>query len=366
MEIIDYTLRDAKVLYAFPESFKYDLSDILFLDIETTGFTAKNSKLYLIGCVYYADGCWRAIQFFAEKYSDEEELLREFFKFAYGYKLLIHFNGNNFDIPYLKDKCSEFSLPFSFDNFDGIDIYRRVAPLKDFLKLENCKQKTIEAFLNIERDDKMSGGDLIGVYHSYISTQSDEDKQLLLLHNFDDIKGMLDILPILAYSDLFNEKITVTKVSANYFTDENGQQNAELLMVATLPSALNIPVSNMANRCYFTGGGDQAMIKVPLFEGELKYFYANHSDYYYLPDEDIALHKSVASFVDKNHREQAKASTCYTKKASRFLPEWDALFTPFFKKSYEDKQLYFELTKERQTDRALFNSYASHILNTMI
>ena len=33
------------------------LEQILFLDIETTGFTARTSYLYLIGCAYYSEGC---------------------------------------------------------------------------------------------------------------------------------------------------------------------------------------------------------------------------------------------------------------------------------------------------------------------
>ena len=35
------------------------LSDILFLDIETTGFLTGSSSIYLIGCAYYEDGNWK-------------------------------------------------------------------------------------------------------------------------------------------------------------------------------------------------------------------------------------------------------------------------------------------------------------------
>lgn len=364
MQIIDYSLKNFSLTYPLDKYCKLD--DLLFLDIETTGFTARNSKLYLIGCVYYNEGSFKAIQFFAEDYSDEEEVLREFFKFAYGYKTLIHFNGNNFDIPYLLEKCKEFNLPFNFDQFEGIDIYKRIAPYKNFLKLENCKQKTLESFLKLDREDIYSGGDLIGIYHSYVAKKDPELKNFLLLHNYEDIKGMLEILPILSYADLFLEKITVTKASANYYKDETGAQKNELLMIVDLPTELPIPISCLNDRCYFTGSSGQGMIKVPLLEQELKYFYANHSEYYYLPDEDMALHKSVAVFVDKNHREQAKASNCYTRKESRYLPEWDILVTPFFKKSYEDKQLYFELTDALTTDREFFSKYASHVLKHML
>lgn len=360
MTIIDTDIEKVNILYDI-ESLA-PLKDILFIDIETTGFTARTSKLYLIGCMYYQNG-WKAKQFFSEEYSDEKELLEEFFDFAIMYKVLIHFNGNNFDIPYILAKCKEHSLDYDFDKFIGIDIYRRISSYKNFLKLENCKQKTVEKFLGIEREDKFSGGDLIGVYHDYVKDKDNDLKKFLLLHNYEDLKGMLKILPILSYPDIFTKKLTVTKVSANYYEDESKATHSEIMMIVDLPAPLVTPVSFLYDRCYFSGAGDRGMIKVPLYEEEMKYFYANYKDYYYLPSEDIALHKSVAGFVDKDHRENAKAANCYTRKIGKFLPEWDAVVLPFFKRNYESKELFFELTDERRTDRELFSEYASHILN---
>ena len=50
---------------AFPDT-AYTISDLLFWDIETTGFSAKTSICYLIGCVYYKEGKWNDCQFVAE------------------------------------------------------------------------------------------------------------------------------------------------------------------------------------------------------------------------------------------------------------------------------------------------------------
>ena len=55
-----------------------ELSNILFVDIETTGFAAKSSYLYLIGCLCYEEGCWQLIQFLAEDYIEEPFILQEF------------------------------------------------------------------------------------------------------------------------------------------------------------------------------------------------------------------------------------------------------------------------------------------------
>ena len=94
----------------------------------------------------------------------------------------------------------------------------------------------------------------------------------------------------------------------------------------------------------------------------LKYFYSNYKDYYYLPAEDIALHKSVSSFVDPEHRIPATASTCYSRKYSQFLPQWSIVVEPFFKRDYKSKELFFELTDEIKKNRKTFTNYANHVL----
>ncbi len=343
----------------------------LFIDIETTGLYVRSSNLYMIGCAYLDKGadrpaCWRSIQWLATNYEDEINVLNAFVAFARPYRYLIHFNGNQFDIPYLQNKLQQYNIRFSFDDFEGIDIYRRLSTYKTFLKLPNCKQKTIENFVTATaREDQYTGGELIDIYHEYVLNHNAEKEHLLLLHNEEDVKGMLEIVAALAIPDLFHLPVKVTRVQANYYRDVNQKQCSEIIMNLKLPTPLPTEISYGVNGCYFTGCGTEGKLRVPIYEGELKYFYSNYKDYYYLPKEDIAIHRSVASFVDKDYRTQASARTCYTRKISSYLPQWDILFTPFFKKDYDDKSLFFELTDELKTQRDTFNLYAHHILEMM-
>jgi hypothetical protein len=71
----------------------------------------------------------------------------------------------------------------------------------------------------------------------------------------------------------------------------------------------------------------------------------------------------VATFVDKAHRVQASAYNCYTRKFSMYLPQWDVIFEPFFKRDYKSRELYFELTDDLKRNRAAFSAYANHVLN---
>jgi len=343
----------------------------LFIDIETTGLHARSSSLYMIGCAYLDSvngkpAQWCSIQWLATNYEDELNVLHAFVTFAKAYRYVIHFNGNQFDIPYLQNKLQQYNISFNFDDFEGIDIYRRLMPYKTFLKLPNCKQKTIESFVTATiREDPYTGGELIDIYHEYVLTHDEEKEHFLLLHNEEDIKGMLEIVAALAICDLFLLPIKVTKVQANYYRDVNQKQCSEIIMTLKLPTPLPTEISYNVNECYFTGCERDGKLRVPIYEGELKYFYSNYKDYYYLPREDTAIHKSVASFVDKDYRRQATARTCYTRKISSYLPQWDILFTPFFKKDYEDKRLFFELTDELKTQREAFNLYAHHVLEMM-
>lgn len=363
MRISEETLENFSI--AYPLDRLAPLERILFLDIETTGFTAKSSYLYLIGCAYYLAGKWHTIQWMAQSYEQEVEVIKAFFDFAKRYRYLIHFNGNNFDLPFITQKCAQHSLPYHFDDFQGIDIYRRVVPYKYFLKLPNCKQKTLEQFLEVDRKDVFSGNELIGIYHDYIQNPSEFSENALFLHNADDLKGMLGTLPMMAYYDLFNQPVKARRVQANSYKDLNGNRRRELIILFRLDIPLPKPLSASANDCYFRGDGTECSLKIPIFEEELKYFYSNYHDYYYLPAEDVALHKSVADFVDKAYRVPASAATCYTRKASSYLPQWDFVFSPFFKRDYKSRELFFELTEDLKKNREAFSLYATHVLGMM-
>ena len=77
----------------------------------------------------------------------------------------------------------------------------------------------------------------------------------------------------------------------------------------------NIPkkISYGNDDCYIVVKDNTIVLKVNLFDGKLKFYHDNYKDYYYLPTEDMAIHKSVATFVDKSYRQPATADNCYGK-----------------------------------------------------
>ena len=181
----------------------------IFFDIETTGFSPSTSSLYMIGCAKRVGKHICIDQFFAEQPQEEAMILEAFLALLEGYETLISFNGIGFDIPYLKAKCDHYNLDGHFQSYQYLDIYKSVSELKFLLKLPNYKQKTIEAFLGIARDDKQTGGELINVYLDYVQNPTEEGFELLHLHNYEDVLHMVDLLSILSYIEIFNGQYSI-------------------------------------------------------------------------------------------------------------------------------------------------------------
>jgi hypothetical protein len=317
------------------------------------------------------------IQWFSEGIHDEVLLIQSFFKFLEGYEVLVHYNGNGFDIPYLQHKCSNLHLDYSFDQFQSLDLYKKLLPYKKIFKLKSFRQKSIETFLDIHREDVFNGGDLIEVYSSYIGkkhlenlrkirnpdiplpkpSESDQLLYTLLLHNEDDIKGLVQISPILYYADLFEKPIRVLMA---------GVEDDLLVLHFEISAELPVRINYGNDLVHLSAYENSATLKIHIFDGELKYFYDNYKDYYYLPAEDSVMHKSVAIYVDKDYRTKAKPSNCYTKKQGLFAPQYEMMITPCFKMNYQDKLSFLEIHTDFLLQEDNLELYISHLLAHLI
>ena len=107
---------------------------------------------------------------------------------------------------------------------------------------------------------------------------------------------------------------------------------------------------------------DLLNIAVNLYEGELRYFFADHKNYYYLPMEDRAIHKSVGAFVERSARRQATKETCYERKQGLFLPEPEIIFAPVYKSAFRSEQQYALFDRQILTNECKLLEYASAVI----
>ena len=338
-----------------PES-EFNSDSVLFFDIETTGLSKENSQVYLIGCAYKNDEAWELKQYFAQSALDEREVLEEFLDFAQNFKTLVHFNGDRFDVPYIDFKSEFYGFDFKLSEMENFDIYKASKPLRKFLGLESMSQKAVERFLKIGRDDEMNGGELISYYFEYEKTKSKELEKFLLLHNFDDVKGMLNVLKITNYLGILDGDFKYEKFeeNLNYVT-----------FSLRLNKELPVPIELEKDGILIAGGDSYLEVCVPIIRGIASYELKDYENYYYLPLEDKVIHKDVAQFVDKKFKKKATKKNCCIKKEGNFILEYAEVFSPKFYIGNDKKKSYFELENLFKAENKQIEKYIKNLISNL-
>ena len=348
--------------------------DLLFFDIETTGLSADTSFLYLIGCLYLDEGEPVLSQFFSEGIGEEGLLIDEFDRLLASHPVPVHFNGATFDIPYLDKKRRRLGLPLQDMHGGGFDIFRTLKPYKALLGTGSMSQKRLELFCGIDRRDMYDGGRLIEVYNRYIAMRrletlrknadsiyiantasglttagpesSDELLELLFLHNFEDVLYMPRVASLLALPAFISGGYSIgscekTKEGELFITLLPKYDSADTALKGTHVCSCD-PGSEIALR---TEPG-RFEFTVPVVTEELKLFYPDYKNYFYLPAEDSAIHKSLGSFLNSSYRTRCKADNCYTRHTLEFMPlagelgKKDEFPFRIFKRYFSDKYGY--------------------------
>ena len=368
MEIIQedlaYTEDRAALEAVLTSVFKnISLEDTLLYDIETTGLNPKSSQLYLLGILLFHKENIELIQYFAESVLDEEEILEQFFQLCQTKKVLISFNGEGFDNRFVESMAKSYGkLPLHL-NLKQLDLFKLIRKRKKFYGLESCSLKSCERFLGIYREDRCSGGELISVYREYLQDKDCEKKNMLLLHNREDIQNLPALFSFLAYENIFQGNIHFQRAELlvrdemkeknyNHQKDNSlqikdleleerqiSQTSVILCLRFSLPSSVPVPLTLTPKNFLLEIKETSLCLTVPLYQGELCYFFKDYKDYEFIPSEDRVVHKSLAAMYPKEMREKAKASTAYQKMKTSFLPVFQEK-EKVFKKTYQDKQCF--------------------------
>ena len=339
------------------------LEDALLYDIETTGLNPKASQLYLLGVLLFHKENSEFIQYFAESVRDEEEILEQFFQLCQTKKVLISFNGEGFDNRFIETMAKSYGkLPLHL-NLKQLDLFKLIRKRKKFYGLESCSLKSCERFLGIHREDRCSGGELISVYREYLQDKDSKKKNSLLLHNREDIQNLPALFSFLAYENIFQGNIhfqganllvrdEMEETNCNHQMEsalqikdlkleerQNSRTSEKLCLRFSLPSSVPVPLTLTPKNFLLEIKETSLCLTVPLYQGELCYFFKDYKDYEFIPSEDRVVHKSLAAMYPKEMREKAKASTAYQKMKTSFLPVFQE-GEKVFKKTYQDKQCF--------------------------
>lgn len=289
----------------------------LFFDIETTGLSADISAITMIGC---CDMDGKITQWFNEDGLMQKQILSEFLTFIKSYDTLISFNGKTFDLPFLLAKIKELKLDSSIGPFVHVDLYQVLKPFKGLWGLTKFRQKDLEAYLNFHRKDQLSGKKLIKTYQNYLKTGDIKDREAVFLHNREDLLGLRRIYSLMSYPALLDQNFHLIRAEVN---DQN--------FIAHLSLSREVPIASKyeKSKIHLILDHLDATLIIPLCDGYLKHYHKDYKNYYYLPQEDIVIHKSMRSFVDTSSLIRATKDLCYSKfiPGESFLSNKEDLFT---------------------------------------
>lgn len=330
-------------------------ADVLLLNVETTGLRPSSSFVCMISAGYCKEDILTCHTWLARSRRDEEALIEELRKLASPFREICTYGGNAFAFRFLKDRRAIYSDSTLFENKKLTDLQKAFRPLLQILPLAHLKKEDAESFLGFDRHGVKTGKELISFYQAWERDKSAASKDSLVLHAQEDIRFLCESYKMQAYLDFLHGKWE--KVCF--------EETADSILFSV---DLYAPVPAKANweneYARFMVKDRSAQVTAKLFSGRLRYFLpGSSSDYYYLPAEDTAIHRSVAQFVDHTQRKKATPETCYTNREGSFLPVPGSFPAPLFYASYRSVPAYVQYEKEKwQQDTSLTGKYLAAIL----
>jgi uncharacterized protein YprB with RNaseH-like and TPR domain len=166
---------------------------VVYLDLETTGL--RNTPLFLVGLMYSEGEDLIVDQLFARDYTEERAVLSFVSGMLDPRELLVTFNGNTFDIPFLADRMTFHNLPMRIPrtHVDLLPVSRSL--MKG--RTPNHKLQTLELYvLGRKRTGDIPGSEIPGAYHEFVRTKDARQMAAVIHHNRLDLLSMLDLITV--------------------------------------------------------------------------------------------------------------------------------------------------------------------------
>lgn len=258
----------------YNESISYwtkELQITTIFHIKTTGHYWRNSQITEIGVLKKEESHWLELSWTSQQESDEYDMLEAFSKELNACDTICGYNSTSFHLPFLEQKYRAYGLANPFIGIKHTDLLLTLKPLSSKLR-QSLKLKNLKLLPDLNSD-------------------------------MDDIEVILESTALLTFADIFSGNFSVADVSKN-------NDSLQILCMTSLPAPY--PVHIRQESFYMVCEKNKLRILVKCYENRIRIYYPDYENYVYLPEEDTAVHKSMASCISKERRIKADASNCYT------------------------------------------------------
>lgn len=168
----------------------YNMNNIAYFDIETTGFDKDADNIILISLgKFYNNKSFCIKQYYAESLEDEKNLLNNFLCDLKGYNVWCSYNGIAFDEPFVISRMEKHNISLDTPK-NHVDLYRSIRPYYKQLGIDRCNLKSIEKYIGIKREDQIDGGISVDLYKEFLITGEDKIRDIIMLHNYEDVLNL--------------------------------------------------------------------------------------------------------------------------------------------------------------------------------
>ena len=93
---------------------------------------------------------------------------------------------------------------------------------------------------------------MIKAYKEYALSKASSTREQLFLHNLDDLKGMLALLPLGRLKQLLHQSYQILETTEFQEPDITGAMQTQVLFTLSLKRPVPVPLSANAGFCYIT------------------------------------------------------------------------------------------------------------------
>ncbi len=170
---------------------RVDLTRVLFLDLETGGFSG--SPVFLAGTMCWNGSDFVLRQYFARHYGEEATLLRALTHQAAGFEAIVTFNGKSYDVPFLRDRARVHAVALTLPplHVDLLHPARR----RWRGRWMDCRLQTLELYVcRRRRSGDVPSDEVPALYHDFVRRGDPYRLIPVFHHNLLDVITMHEIL----------------------------------------------------------------------------------------------------------------------------------------------------------------------------
>jgi len=178
-----------------PDGASFDLSQAVFLDVETSGLSGgTGTYVFQVGTGFFEEHTFRVQQFFMRTVTEEPAMLDLVGELLDRFEAVVSFNGRAFDLPLLNTRFTLARQPRRMTRVPHLDLLRPSRRLWH-RRLESCALGSLEQeVLGVRRTDQEVPGWLVPrLYFDYLQTGDASELAGVFYHNTVDVLSMVTL-----------------------------------------------------------------------------------------------------------------------------------------------------------------------------